>query len=97
MSKMYPIWNDVQACIYKSSKSYGVRNEGIVNIKVGSSAVWSLDFVKHRKTRRMLTKDIAEFRFYVDGKLLKRSQFNNKTKIYSDNLPINNHQKLMGE
>ena len=34
MTKMYPIWNDVQACIYKSSKSYGVRNEGIVNIKV---------------------------------------------------------------
>ena len=45
----------------------------------------------------MLTKDIAEFRFYVDGKLIKRSQFNNKTKIYSDNLPINNHQQLMGE
>ena len=97
MSKMYPIWNDVQACIYKSSKSYGVRNEGIVNIKVGSSAVWSFDFIKHRTTRRMLTKDIAEFRFYVDGKLLKRSQFNNKTKVYSDNLPINNHQKIMGE
>ena len=37
MSKMYPIWNDVQACIYKSSKSYGVRNEGVVNIKVGTS------------------------------------------------------------
>ena len=59
MSKMYPIWNDVQACIYKSSKSYGVRNEGIVNIKVGSSAVWSFDFVKHRTTRRMLTKEFV--------------------------------------
>jgi hypothetical protein len=93
----YPIWNEVQACIYKGSKSYGVKKEGIVNIKVGSSAVWSFDFIKHRTTRRMLTKDIAEFRFYVDGKLIKRSQFNNKTKIYSDNLPINNHQQLIGE
>ncbi len=97
MSRAYPIWNDVTACIYNGSKSYGVRNEGIVNIKVGSSAVGSFDFIKQRITRRMLTKDIAVFIFYVDGKLIKRSQFNNKTKIYSDNLPINNHQKLMGE
>ena len=97
MSRSYPIWNEITACIYNGSKSYGVRNEGIVNIKVGTSAIYSFDFIKHRTTRRMLTKHIAEFRFYVDGKLLKRSQFNNKTKIYSDNLPINNHQKLIGE
>ena len=97
MSRAYPSWNDVQACIYKSSKSYGVRNEGIVNIKVGSSAVWSFDFVKHRTTVREIDKHTLEYRFFVNGKLIKRSQFNKKTKIYSDNLPINNHQKLMGE
>ena len=97
MSRAYPIWNDVQACICNSNKSYGVREEGIVQVKVGSSAIWSFDFIKHRTTRRMLTKDIAEFRFYVDGKLLKRSQFNNKTKVYSDNLPIINHKRLMEE
>ena len=97
MSKMYPIWNVVQACIYKSSKSYGVKKEGIVNIRVGTSSIYSYDFITHRTTRRELNKDVAEFRFYVDGKLLKRSQFNKKTKVYSDNLPINNHQKVMGE
>ena len=34
MSRAYPIWNDVTACIYHGSKSYGVKNEGVVNIKV---------------------------------------------------------------
>ena len=88
MTRSYPIWNDVTACIYNGSKSYGVRDEGIVNIKVGTSAIYSFDFIKHRTTRRMLTKDLIEFRFYVNDKLLKRSQFNNKTKIYEDNLPL---------
>ena len=98
MSRSYPIWNQIQACIYKNdNKSYGVKNDGVVNIKVGTSNTYSYDFITHRTTRRELTKDIAEFRFYVDGKLLKRSQFNKKTKVYSDNLPINNHQKVMGE
>ena len=44
--QQYPIWNQVQACIYKSDKSYGVRNEGVVNVKVGTSRTYSYDFVK---------------------------------------------------
>ena len=46
---------------------------------------------------REIDKHTLEYRFFVNGKLLKRSQFNKKTKIYSDNLPINNHQRIMGE
>tara|TARA_R100000234_G_C4931940_1_gene148885 strand:- start:348 stop:644 length:297 start_codon:yes stop_codon:yes gene_type:complete len=98
MSRAYPIWNEIQACIYKNgNKSYGVKKDGVVNVKVGTSKTYSYDFITHTTTRRELNNDISEFRFYVDGKLLKRSQFNKKTKVYSDNLPINNHQKLMGE
>ena len=97
MSKMYPIWNDVQACTYKSSKSYGVRKDGVVNVKVGTSSTYSYDFVQHRTSIREIDKHTLEYRFFVNGKLIKRSQFNKKTKIYSDNLPINNHQKVMGE
>ena len=37
MSRAYPIWNDVQACIYNNGKSYGVKKDGIVNVKVGTS------------------------------------------------------------
>ena len=54
-------------------------------------------FIQHRTTVREIDKHTLEYRFFVNGKLIKRSQFNKKTKIYSDNLPINNHQKLMGE
>ena len=97
MSRAYPIWNDVTACIYNGSKSYGVKNDGVVNIKVGTSKNYSYMFIQHRTTVREIDKHTLEYRFFVNGKLIKRSQFNKKTKIYSDNLPINNHQKLMGE
>ena len=97
MSRAYPIWNEVMACIYQGSKSYGVKDDGIVSVKVGTSKAYSYDFVMHRTTRRDVNKDVSEFRFYVDGKLIKRSQFNKKTKVYSDNLPIINHKRLMEE
>ena len=30
----YPIWNQIQACIYKNdNKSYGVKKEGVVKYK----------------------------------------------------------------
>ena len=92
----YPIWNNVVACIYNGSKSYGVKKEGVVNIKVGTSKNYSYMFIQHRTTVREIDKHTLEYRFFVDGKLL-RSQFNKKTKMYSDSLPINNHQQLMGE
>ena len=33
MSRSYSIWNDVQACIYKGSKSWGAKNTCDVNVK----------------------------------------------------------------
>ena len=88
MSRAYPIWNDVTACVYNGSKSYGVKKDGIVNVKVGTSKAYSYDFVQHRTSIREIDKHTLEYRFFVNGKLIKRSQFNKKTKIYSDNLPI---------
>ena len=43
----YPIWNIVEACIYKSSKSYGVKKDGKVQVCVGTSA----EFARVRRTR----------------------------------------------
>tara|TARA_R110000751_G_scaffold73709_2_gene149103 strand:+ start:22222 stop:22521 length:300 start_codon:yes stop_codon:yes gene_type:complete len=37
MSRSYPIWNKVQACIYKSDKSYGAKDQSSCEILVGSS------------------------------------------------------------
>ena len=62
----YPIWNKVQACIYKSNKSYGVREDGQVSIKVGTSATNSYDFLTHTTTHRKLECGGREFRFYID-------------------------------
>ena len=78
----YPIWNQVQACIYKSDKSYGVRNEGVVNVKVGTSKTYSYDFVKHVTTVKDIDKHTKEYRFYVDNNLIKQATFNTKTKEF---------------
>tara|TARA_Y100000356_G_C11249426_1_gene286115 strand:+ start:106 stop:345 length:240 start_codon:yes stop_codon:yes gene_type:complete len=71
----------VEACIYKSSKDWGAKDNCKVSVKVGTSANYSFDFVDHKTTRRT-TDDGEEFRFYVDNVLIKRALFNEKTKEY---------------
>lgn len=79
----YPIWNQVQACIYKSDKSYGVKERGEVSIKVGTSRTYSFDFVDHKTTVKDIDKHTKEYRFYVDGHLIKQAFFNTKTKEFT--------------
>ena len=81
MSRMYPIWNNIQACIYKGGKSYGVRSEGVVNVCVGTSQSNSHDFLTHITTVKRHSKNLQEFRFYVDSKLIKRA-FVRNGKLY---------------
>jgi hypothetical protein len=76
--KSYPIWNNVEACIYKSPKSYGVKKDGKVKVCVGTSASNSHDFVEHVTTYRQLSDGSREYRFYVDGKCIKRAVLHNK-------------------
>ena len=73
MAYSYPIWNKVQACIYKTSKDWGAKDESNVQICVGSSAKNSHEFVNHRTTRRANDDGSHEFRFYVDGVCVKRA------------------------
>ena len=70
MSRQYPIWNDVTACIYQSGKSYGVKKEGCVSVKVGTSARNSHNFLNHRVTHRDFETH-REYRFYVDDVCIK--------------------------
>ena len=79
--RAYPIWNEVEACIYKSNKSYGAKQTSNVNVKVGTSARNSHDFVSHRTTCRDLEDGTKEFRFYVDGKLIKRAVVTSDKKL----------------
>lgn len=73
MSCAYPIWNQVQACIYRSSKSWGAKVAAAVTVFVGSSAKNSHAFVSHATTHRLHDNGDREFRFYVDEKCVKRA------------------------
>ena len=73
MSRQYPIWNKVTACIYKSSKSYGVKERGEVDVFIGTSSSNSHRFLFHKTTHKVLENGDREYRFYLDGKLLKRA------------------------
>ena len=71
--RQYPIWNLITACIYGSSKSYGVKETGEVEVRVGTSSKNSYQFLKHCTTHRQHDNGDKEFRFYVDGQLIKRA------------------------
>lgn len=55
----YPIWHDVKACHYKSSKSYGGKNNSGETIYVGTSRKNSHYHCKILTTRREI--DDVEF------------------------------------
>ena len=72
----YPIWTIVTSCIYKANKSYGVRETGEVEVRIGTGQNNSYEFVKHYTTHRKLDDGSREYRFYVDGKCLKTATLN---------------------
>ena len=72
-ARSYPIWNKVTACIYASNKSYGVRERGEVEVRVGTSGRNSYHFLNHRTTHKILDNGDREYRFYVDDKCIKRA------------------------
>jgi len=71
--RSWPIWNQITACVYKSDKSYGVKATGEVTVKVGTSASNSHIFLRHATTHRMLDNGDREYRFYLDGKVIRRA------------------------
>ena len=69
--KQYPIWNIINSCVDKGAKSYGVREHGDVEIRVGTSSGNSYTFVEHSITHRIHEDGSREYRFYVDGEVIK--------------------------
>jgi hypothetical protein len=72
----YPIWNQINSCIYadkagsKGNKSYGVKQHSEVSIYVGTSARNSHKFLTHSVTHREHPNGDREFRFYVNDELM---------------------------
>ena len=71
--RQYTIWNQVTACIYQSNKSYGVKETGDVEIRVGTSASNSHLFLRHSTTHRILENGDREYRFYIDGVCVRKA------------------------
>ena len=75
----YPIWVDMVNNSYNSSKSYGVNDYNIQNVKIGTSSRNSFDFVKLEigVANEYLKKTYS---LYIDGELIKQAVYNTKTK-----------------
>ena len=77
--RQYPIWVDMVNNSYNSSKSYGVSDYNIQNVKIGTSSRNSFDFAK-------IEMGVADndnkktYSLYVDNVLIKKAVYNLKTK-----------------
>ena len=92
----YGIWNKVTACIYNSSKSYGVKDTGETTIVVGSSSKNSHDFLDTCVTKREKKykgKDVIVFAYSVDNVVVKQMIFS-KNKQGRADTPIKVISKL---
>tara|TARA_R100001460_G_scaffold59208_2_gene98999 strand:+ start:1322 stop:1594 length:273 start_codon:yes stop_codon:yes gene_type:complete len=74
--KSWPIWNIIESCKYKSKRSYGIKDEGNLECRVGTSAKRSHKFFTTRTTHKCIEPGIREYRFYVDDVLVKTAIYN---------------------
>ncbi len=80
--RSHRVWSNINAPDYATSKSFG--GEFCQTINVGSSSTysnWLGDVVVQE--RQLPESNWSVFELRVDGDLIKRSVFNNKTKQYS--------------
>ncbi len=77
--RSYPIWHDITACNYKSSKSYGSKNTAQTKVYVGTSANNS-HLLGEVITTRRVCDDIIHFKLSVDNVIIKEIKMCNKTK-----------------
>ena len=77
--RQYPIWVDMVNNSYNSSKSYGVNDYNIQNVMIGTSSRNSFDFAKIEMSVRD-NDNIKTYELRVDDKLVKKANYNLKTK-----------------
>lgn len=87
MSRSYNIWNEINSCAYASAKSYGIKDHSEIISFYGSSATHSKKLGVIRYTRRNLFGNWYSYAILLDGKVIKRRYFNNKTKEFRKRLP----------
>ena len=80
--KQYPIWIDTHNPNYANqfSKSMGVKNSSSSNIKIGTSAKNSYDFLNTRIEHKQADNGSRVYNFFVDDELIKSAFYNGKAK-----------------
>jgi len=80
--KSFPIYNEVESCIYKAPKSYGAKDTSKCTIYVGSSKKNSHQLATVITTRRSKQDkkygEIIEFNISIDGVIIKKMLFKNE-------------------
>jgi len=81
--RQYPIWIDTHNPSYANqfSKSMGVENSSSSDIKIGTSAKNSYEFVKTRIEHKLEDDGSRIYNFYVDNELMKSAFYNGRDKI----------------
>ncbi len=76
MFRQYPIYNKIESCAYKKgNKSYGIDKHGELSCYIGTSKQRSYKFFETKTTHRELFNGLHEYRFFLDGKLIKRAVY----------------------
>jgi hypothetical protein len=79
--RQYPIWVDMVNNSYNSSKSYGVNDYNIQNVKIGTSSRNSFDFAKiEMGVVNADNNNKKTYTLFVDNVLIKKAVYNPKTK-----------------
>jgi len=94
MSRQYPIWIAVTACIYQGDKSYGAKDCNTQKVSVGSSRSNSHDFCEIMIYKRTYENykgytDVMVFKIQVDGKRLKEMIFKNNKGVAGEFIGMN--------
>ena len=91
MSRAYPIWNDVDACIYKGGKSYGAHDTSEATVFVGTSKNNSEQLARTVTTRRPYGPAHTVFKFGVDTgqglEVVATKYMHNKTHTWTTTPP----------
>ena len=83
--RQYPIWVDMVNNSYNSSKSYGVNDYNIQNVKIGTSSRNSFDFAKiEMGVVNADSNNKKTYTLFVDNVLIKKAVYNLKTKVMEE-------------
>lgn len=72
--RQYPIWVDINSCIYKQKKSYGVKRHSDQEVRIGTSSSNSHKFATVTLTHDELPDGGRVYTLEVDGITIKTAR-----------------------